>query len=227
MANIVLHQWDISPYCRKVRKALRLKGISYRSVDYNGMRATQAARLAASRKLPVLDWYGQRVEDSTRICEFLDLQVPAPPLYPADRRDAALARLLEDWADESLYYFEMHFRAAYPSAAAKATELLCAGRPAWERHVVGPLFRRGLNGRLKAHGFKGWSNEQIESWFFGHLDNVSDWLEDREWLVGDAQSIADLAVSAQLEEMLRTSTMAARILERPSVAAWLARNASN
>jgi glutathione S-transferase len=83
------------------------------------------------------------------------------------------------------------------------------------------------NGRLKAHGFKGWSNEQIESWFFGHLDNVSDWLQDREWLVGNAQSIADLAVSAQLEEMLRTSTMAARILERPSVAAWLARNASN
>jgi glutathione S-transferase len=227
MANIVLHQWDISPYCRKVRKALRLKGISYQSVDYNGTRATQAARLATSRKLPVLDWYGKRVADSTRICEFLDQQVPAPPLYPADRRDAALARLLEDWADESLYYFEMHFRAAYPSAAAKATELLCAGRPAWERHVVGPLFRRGLNGRLKAHGFKGWSNEQIESWFFGHLDNLSDWLEDREWLVGDAQSIADLAVSAQLEEMLRTSTMAARILERPSVAAWLARNASN
>lgn len=125
----------------------------------------------------MLDWYGQRVADSSRICEFLDQQVPGPPLYPADRRDAALARLLEAWADESLYYFEMHFRAAYPSAAAKATELLCAGRPTWERHVAGSLFRRGLNGRLKAHGFGGWSNEQIEGWFFGHLDNQSDWLE--------------------------------------------------
>jgi glutathione S-transferase len=182
-------------------------------------------RLATSGKLPVLDWDGQRVADSSLICEFLDQRVPSPPLYPTNPRDAALARLLEDWADESLYYFEMHFRAAYPSAAAKATELLCAGRPAWERHVVGPLFRRGLNRRLKAHGFSGWSNEQIERWFFGHLDDVAAWLEGRQWLVGDTQSIADLVVSAQLEEMLRTSTIAGRVLERPSVAAWLARNA--
>jgi len=223
MANVVLHQWEISPYCRKVRKALRLKGIPYQSVEYNGMRAPQAARLSASRKLPVLEWDGQRLADSSLICEFLEQQVPAPPLYPANRRDAALARLLEDWADESLYYFEMHFRAADPIAAAKATELLCAGRAAWERHVVGPVFRRGLNGRLKAHGFGGWSNDQIERWFFGHIDNVAAWLEGRQWLVGEAQSIADLAVSAQLEEMLRTSAMAARLLERPSVAAWLER----
>jgi glutathione S-transferase len=145
MANVVLHQWDISPYCGKVRKALRLKGIPYKTVDYNGMRAPQAARLATSRKLPVLDWDGQRIADSSLICAFLDHHVPDPPLYPTDRRDAALARLLEDWADESLYYFEMHFRAAYPNAGDKATELLCAGRPGWERHVVGPLFRRGLN----------------------------------------------------------------------------------
>jgi glutathione S-transferase len=224
MADVVLHQWDISPFCRKVRKALRLKGIPHRVVDYNGMQAPQAARLSASGKLPVLDWDGQRVADSSLICEFLDKQVPAPPLYPVSRRDAALARLLEDWADESLYYFEIHFRAAYPSARQKTTELLCAGRPGWERHIVGPLFRRGLNRRLKAHGFGGWSNAQIESWFFGHLEDLAVWLDGREWLVGDTQSIADLAVSAQLEEILRTSTLASSMLEQPIVAAWLARN---
>jgi glutathione S-transferase len=224
MTKVVLHQWDISPYCRKVRKVLRFKGIPYQSVDYNGIRAPQAARLASSGKLPVLDWDGNRIADSSMICEFLDQQVPNPPLYPADRRDAALARLLEDWADESLYYFEMHFRAAYPDAAAKATELLCAGRPAWERHVVGPIFRRSLRRRLNAHGFGGWNNAQIEGWFFARLDDVDVWLDGRQWLVGETQSIADLAVSAQLEEMLSTSTVAASMLERPSVAAWLARN---
>jgi hypothetical protein len=44
-------------------------------------------------------------------------------------------------------------------------------------------------------------------------------------LVGNTQSIADLSVSAQLEEMLRTSMIPARILEQPSLAAWLARSA--
>jgi glutathione S-transferase len=227
MANVVLHQWDISPYCRKVRKALRFKDISYSTLDYNGARAPLAARLTASRKLPVLDWDGHRIADSSLICAFLDQQVPIPPLYPTDRREAAIARLLEDWADESLYYFEMHFRAAYPEALNMAIELLCAGRPGWERHLVGPLFRRGLNRRLRAHGFDGSSNEQIEGRFFEHLDDLAAWLEGRQWLVAEAQSIADLAVSAQLEEILRTSELSKRILERPTLAAWLARNASD
>jgi glutathione S-transferase len=65
MTNVILHQWDISPYCRKVRKALRLKGIPYRIVDYNGMQVRQAGRLAPSGKLPVLDWDGQRVADTS------------------------------------------------------------------------------------------------------------------------------------------------------------------
>jgi glutathione S-transferase len=227
VADVVLHQWDISPFCRKVRKVLRLKGIAYVTVDYNGIRAPRAARLTASGKLPVLDWDGQRIADSSLICEFLDRQVQAPPLYPADRRDAALARLLEDWADESLYYFEMHFRAAYPEASAKAIELLCVGRPRWEQRIVGPLFRRALRGRLKAHGFGGAGNDAIERSFFAHIDDLAAWLEGRRWLVGDAQSIADLSVAAQLEEIVSTNPLAARLLERPAVSAWLARTAKD
>lgn len=224
MVDVVLHQWDISPYCRKVRKALRLKGIDYRCVDYNGLRAPKAARLHASGKLPVLEWDGQRIADSTQIVAFLERQVPEPRLVPADRREAALARLLEDWADESLYYFEMQLRAADPRAASAAVALLCAGRPAWEKAFVGPVFTRSLRARLKAHGFGGWSRAQIEDWFFGHLDDLEAMLDGHEWLVGKGQSIADLAVSSQIDEIMRTSPLAPRIAERRRLAAWLDRN---
>lgn len=224
MADVVLHQWDISPYCRKVRKALRLKGIDYRCVDYNGMRASKAARVHASGKLPVLDWDGQRIADSTQIVALLERQVPEPPLVPADRREAALARMLEDWADESLYYFELQLRAADPRAATAAVELLCAGRPRWEQTFVGPVFTRSLRARLKAHGFGGFSREQIEGWFFSHVDDLEAMLDGRDWLVGTRQSIADLAVSSQLDEIMRTSSLAPRIAERRRLAAWLDRN---
>jgi glutathione S-transferase len=50
------------PYCRKVCKALRLKGIPYKTVDCNGVRAPQAARLATSRKLPVGEIRGYDVQ---------------------------------------------------------------------------------------------------------------------------------------------------------------------
>lgn len=223
MADVILHQWDISPYCRKVRKALRLKGIAYRTVDYNGLQATKAAKLHPSGKLPVLDWDGERVADSTAICAFLDRRMPEPPLLPADPRDAALARLLEDWADESLYYFEIQLRAAYPDAAAKAVDLLCGGRPGWEKPFVRPIFLRSLRSRLKAHGFGGWSRDELEGWFFGHLDDLDAMLADREWLVGERCSVADLAVSSQLDEIVRTSPLAGAVRLRRALAAWLDR----
>lgn len=224
MPEVVLHQWDISPYCRKVRKVLRLKGVAFRTVDYNGLRATQAAKLSAPGKLPVLDWEGERIADSSAICHFVDQRVTAPPLWPADRREAALARVLEDWADESLYYFEMHLRAAHAGNAERAVSLLCEGRPSWERRLVGPLFLRSLKGRLAAHGFKGWRNDQIEGWLASHLDDLESMLDGRDWLVGRVQCMADLAVSAQLEEMARTSDKGdALFAGRPALQAWLGR----
>lgn len=76
------------------------------------MLAPKAAKLHPRGKLPVLDWDGERVADSTLICAYLDRRVPDPPLLPTDPRDAALARLLEDCADESLDDFEMQLRAS-------------------------------------------------------------------------------------------------------------------
>jgi glutathione S-transferase len=46
MATIVLHQWEISPFCGKVRKMLHIKGLAYETVDYAGLRAVRAAKLS-------------------------------------------------------------------------------------------------------------------------------------------------------------------------------------
>lgn len=102
-------------------------------------------------------------------------------------------------------------------------DLLCAGRPGWEKGFVGPLFLRSLRGRLKAHGFGGWSRDELERWFSQHLDDLDAMLAGREWLVGTNCSNADLAVSSQLDEIVRTSTLAGAVRARPAVAAWLDR----
>lgn len=113
MAEVVLHQWQISPFCGKVRKILRLKGIPYRVENYNGLRATMVGKLTSAAKLPVLDLDGKRIPDSTAIAAYLNERQPEPALYPSDRCDAAMARIIEDWADESLYYYEMFFRSNF------------------------------------------------------------------------------------------------------------------
>ncbi|WP_228149159.1 glutathione S-transferase N-terminal domain-containing protein, partial [Acinetobacter baumannii] len=37
MSDIILHQWEISPFCQKVARALKFKGIPYETINYNGI----------------------------------------------------------------------------------------------------------------------------------------------------------------------------------------------
>jgi glutathione S-transferase len=223
LPDVVLHQWEISPFCAKVRKILRLKGIAYRVENYNGLRALKASKLTHAGKLPVLDWGSERVVDSTAIAAFLEQRRPAPPLYPANPREAALARMYEDWAGASLYHYGVYFRVEYAQARAQAIALMCEGRPAWERAIFGPAFTRQLRRKVDTLGFTRRDGPEIEAAFLHLMDDLDTTLRASEWLAGSAQSIADIAVSAMLDEMLRTSTLADRIRSRPNLAKWLAR----
>lgn len=70
--TVVLHQWEISPFCQKAAKALRHKGIAFEVMNYNGILGAKVKGLSKVGKLPVLDINGQRIQDSTRIARYLD-----------------------------------------------------------------------------------------------------------------------------------------------------------
>src|SRR5512140_3249241 len=106
-AAIVLHQWEISPFCNKIRRALRYKGLAFDTVEYNGLRARDAAKLSAPGTLPVLELDGERIVDSPAIAARLDEKFPEPPLYPKEPEALATARFWEDWAGQSLYFVEV------------------------------------------------------------------------------------------------------------------------
>lgn len=223
-AAIVLHQWEISPFCQKVARALRHKGLNYETVNYNGLLGAKAGRLSKVGKLPVLDIDGQRIQDSTRIARYLDEHQPGPPLYPADPQQRALAELWEDWSDELLYWFEVYFRLKDPQAFAQAVRIACEGRPAVERLPTRLMLKAGLSLQLFSQGLGRMSRENVEAEFLRHLDRIETVLAASAWLVGDTLTIADLAVGSQLLEVRRTSArMRPEFAKRPRVNAWLGR----
>ncbi len=76
MSRIVLHQWEISPFCHKVRKILQHKQLVYVTKNYNGLLALKISKLSKSGKLPVLEYEGEWIQDSSDIAEFIERRYP-------------------------------------------------------------------------------------------------------------------------------------------------------
>ncbi|MDP2226233.1 MAG: glutathione S-transferase family protein [Moraxellaceae bacterium] len=219
--TIILHQWEISPFCQKVARSLRYKGLSFEAVNYNGVLGAKVGRLSKVGKVPVLDINGRRLQDSTRIVRYLDECHPEPPLYPAEPSLRALAELWEDWSDELLYWFEVYFRVKDPSALEQAVQHSCAGRPALERLPIRLGLKVGLSLQLFNQGLGRMAREDVEAEFVRHLDRIEVALAATGWLVGNRLSIADISVASQLLEVQRTSVpMGAVLQERPHIQAW-------
>lgn len=224
MPAIVLHQWSISPFCGKVRRILEHKGLPYEVVSYNGLRSRKVAGLSKAGKLPVLDYDGERIQDSSDIAAFLEAKHPEKPVFPADPDLRAQAQIWEDWADESLFWFEAHQRFMYPEACDKAAASLAEGRPAFERVLLKGAVKRIYGQRLKAQGLGRLPTERVEQRLLGHVDTLETLLGRRRWLVGDARTIADIAVASQLAEIISASHLAPQIKRREKVMEWLSRN---
>jgi glutathione S-transferase len=93
----------VSPYVRKVLACLNLKGLSYEVDPITPFFGNdEFERLSPLRRIPVLIDGDFHASDSTVICAYLDEAYPEHPLFPADPKDRARARWLEEFADTRL-----------------------------------------------------------------------------------------------------------------------------
>ena len=93
----------VSPYVRKVLACLHLKGLRYEIDPITPFFGNdEFRRLSPLCRIPVLIDGDYSVSDSSVICAYLDEAYPSPPLLPADPKDRARARWLEEYADTRL-----------------------------------------------------------------------------------------------------------------------------
>ena len=213
---------SLSPYCWKVQMALVAKGIEYDVLDtLNPKKANPLG------KLPYLELEGRGYEDSTHIVRTLDqISHSGPRLIPNDPVLAAEADVLEDWADEALYWHG--FRAKFVDEdgwrhmSAEMVKLL----PAQALGVIAkPMIRRDLLRKIAAQGLTRRSPERVDEELDRHLDSLETRLSGRDYLVGNTLTIADLSVTAMLGQLTvgLTPPFGERIAERERLDAYLGR----
>ena len=93
----------VSPYVRKVLACLNLKGVAYEVDPITPFFGNdEFERLSPLRRIPVLIDRDFSASDSTVISAYIDEAYPGHPLLPADPKDRARARWLEEFADTRL-----------------------------------------------------------------------------------------------------------------------------
>jgi glutathione S-transferase len=215
MAPIRLHGSRLSPFVEKAYRGLRYKGIDFEFVDLTN--PLDLARLnPVTRKMPVAFFDGERVYDSSFILRRADELSPSPPLFAAEPQTAAAQRQLEDWADESLYWYGMALRWTRKNAAATAEQIL-AGVAAPLRFIARQVVPRRLAAMTRAQGLGRLPDEVLVRELAERLDDLVALLGDRAFLYADQPSAADFAVHGQLQMLRSGPTPEAErlIVERP------------
>lgn len=221
---IVLHQIETSPFCEKVRRILHYKrrGFETREVPPTET-LVRVGRINPTGKVPVIEYQDDVVADSSRIARYLEERFPEPPLLPVDPRERALCHLVEDWADESLYFYQMFFRFGLQENASEWSRRTSQSEPPFLRRATEralPTFMRNV---LKAQGLGRKPPEQVVDEFGRLLGSLTHLLGPRDWLVADQICLADIAVYAQLTCACDTGEGAAILGDHPTLMRWMER----
>ena len=189
----------LSPFVEKAARALEMKGIAFDLVPPKSPGDFKKWN-PATGKMPVLEVDGERIHDSTFILRRLDEIAPDPPLYATDATAAAKQRFVEDWSDESLYWYCMAFRWAPENQAASAAQI-ASTLPAFLRPLLRLLLPRQIGGLARAQGLARLPMDMLIDQLAARLDEFSVLLGDSPFLFSDRLSGADLAVFGQARAM--------------------------
>lgn len=196
-----------SPYVRKVRVALAEKGLEYDLEPVMpGNVPDSFKKISPLSKVPVYQDGDLVLPDSSVIIAYLERIQPNPALYPRDPSEYGRALWFEEFADTKLI------------------------------EVITPIFSQRFIQRVL---FKQGSDEAIvEKQLSLMIPPVFDYLEgempEDGWIVGDAFSIADVALGTTMVHLRhggesvdsarwpRLAAYASRVLSRESFATLIA-----
>ena len=205
---MILYGSTMSPFVRKAAAFAAEKGIAL-DLRPTALGSPDPAFAAASPfgKMPALDDSGYTLADSSAICHYLEAKHPDPALIPAEAQARGRTIWFDEFAD---------------------TILFAAGAAMFFNRVVAPRFLRRAGDLAAADKAE---HETLPP-LLEYLEGV---IPDSGYLVGDALTLADLAVASPFANLAhcgvtiqatrypKVAGYTAEILARPSFATAIAR----
>jgi len=219
---ITLHQFAVSPYCDKIRRVLRYKQVPFEIHEWPLAEVGSIRDKNSTGKLPFAEIDGVVIPDSTDIALEIERRHPTPALIPSDPAQRALVLALEDWADESLYFYEMTTRFGDADFDANVPKLM-GGAPQDMIDAMSPMLREMFKQTTSTQGVGRKSAEQLATDIERLFGAIEDLQRATGFVVGKSLSLADIAICCQAE-CIGDSTVGRQVLAKhPALAAYFKR----
>ena len=161
----------LSPFVRKTRVFMQLKGFEFEAVHIDPNNApADYEKINPLKRIPALEHDGRYLADSAVICQYLERLHPDTPLYPTDPYEYARCLWFEKFADYEI--------------ARDCTFAVFRNR------IVMRLIGKECNEEMVQKAL----SEKVPP-LFEYLDRE---LEGKEFLAGEQMTVADIAVASQL-----------------------------
>ena len=189
-----LHQFRHSPFCLKVRMALAAKKLKYRTVEITpAIGQIDIFQKTGQRKLPVLFDNEKIIHNSSSIIRHLEKIQTDPKLIPVNPKESSLAQIIENWADTTL---------------AKSIKIVFLEELSKNPKLISSLFSNKISDSMQkplfniptkiASQISGLINQKEKESLKLNLENLSNLINQENFLIGDKLSIADISVASHL-----------------------------
>jgi glutathione S-transferase len=217
---ITLYQFEISPFCDKVRRALVYKGIRFEIREMLFSQRDENLKVSPTHKFPVIERDGERVVDSTEIAYWLDDQFPEPRLIPRDPLQRARMHIYEDWADESLFPYDLAMRVLWEHNVPLLIEDIFRYETPELQKLFADTVPPAARQQLIADGLGRKDRDSILREVQRHFEALNALLGAGEWLLGEEFSYADIAVRAMTYVMNRAKEGEEMLGAYPAIRDW-------
>ncbi len=208
MPEILLHQYDSSPFSEKVRVCLGMKGLSWSAVDQPVImpKPDLVALTGGYRRIPVMQIGADIYCDSQLIVRELERRFPEPSLFPAG--DTGLGYAAAFWTDRVL--FQAAVAIIFGGLGDKVPEAFLKDREA----LTGRPFDVAAMRAAVPHA---------EAQLRAHIALLSDQLLDgRKFLTGDEPGLVDANAYYNLWFIQTAHPSASKSFrDAPGIAKWM------
>lgn len=230
---MIVHGLDLSYFTGKLEGYLRLKGLDYRFEPMDTAAFMMMGDRVGVRQMPHLTLPdGRLLTDTVVIIDALESQesgLGCPSLTPHDPFTAFFAHLVEAFADEHLWRPALYYRWAFDDDARLASRRLAdtllrdvRAPVGWKRAYI---LQRQRWLYLRGEGSGGKQARVVQADYLALLDALEPVFRERDWLLGDAPTRADVGLFGPLFRHFLCDPTPGRIMREraPATAAWAMR----